>query len=66
MPPAGYCYMWAGNFRRWQRRFFVMHTPGVVLYYKRSNRKGTMWSINLKGASVVLGITTPILGSRVH
>jgi hypothetical protein len=18
MPPAGYCYIWAGNFRRWQ------------------------------------------------
>lgn len=25
-----------------------------MLYYKRANRKGNVWSINLKGASVVV------------
>lgn len=40
-PPQGYMLLWMGNFRRWQRRFFVAsEAPGVVLIYKRSNRKG--------------------------
>jgi len=53
MPPAGYCYIWAGNFRRWQRRYFVMHAPGVLVYYKRANRKGTGITVDLQGARVL-------------
>jgi hypothetical protein len=30
-----------------------MHAPGVLVYYKRANRKGTSWTVDLKGAKVL-------------
>jgi len=52
-PPMGYLWLWMGNFRRWQRRFFVAsEAPGVLLIYKRMNMKGKVSSISLRGARV--------------
>jgi len=58
-PSAGYLYLWVGNFRRWQRRFFIAHTPGVLVFYKRSHCKGPNWTINLSEANVIVNDSHP-------
>ena len=55
VPPAGYLYFWVGRVRRWKRRFFLATTPGIIVLWKSSSRRGRSWTINLKGATVEKG-----------
>jgi len=37
-PPASWVLIWAaGRFKRWRRRWFVAHPPGLLLHYKNSD-----------------------------
>jgi len=54
-PPAGFLYFWVGRVRRWKRRFCLATTPGVIVLWKGSSRRGRNWTINLKGATVEKG-----------
>ena len=47
-PPAGWVLVWAGRFKRWRRRWFVAHSPGLLLYYKNSDQLGRPGCINLQ------------------
>ena len=40
-----------GGFR-WKRRFFLATTPGIIVLWKSSSRRGRSWTINLKGADI--------------
>ncbi len=46
-PPAGWVLMWAGRFKRWRRRWFVAHPPGLLLHYKNSDQIGRPGCISL-------------------
>jgi hypothetical protein len=52
-PPAGWVLMWAGRFKRWRRRWFVAHPPGLLLHYKNSDQIGRPGCISLLGAAIV-------------
>lgn len=45
-------WIWLGRFKRWRKRFFVASSPGVLLFYKRSNCEGKVYTISLRNASV--------------
>ncbi len=57
-PPAGWVLIWAGRFKRWRRRWFVAHPPGLLLHYKNSDQIGGPGCINL-----LVSIPTPFLPS---
>ena len=46
--------MWVNNFRRWQKRWLVAGTPGVLVIYRRASRNGTPTTIDLSQATVVV------------
>jgi hypothetical protein len=46
-PPAGWVLVWAGRFKRWRRRWFVAHPPGLLLHYKSSDQIGQPGCISL-------------------
>jgi len=52
---ARYVNIWVNNFRRWQKRWLVASTPGVLVIYRRSSRLGAFTTIDLTTASVVVG-----------
>ncbi|KAH9572060.1 hypothetical protein CY35_02G126900 [Sphagnum magellanicum] len=52
-PPAGWVLVWAGRFKRWRRRWFVAHPPGLLLHYKSSDQIGQPGCISLVGATIV-------------
>ncbi|GLJ22527.1 hypothetical protein SUGI_0424110 [Cryptomeria japonica] len=52
-PAAGWMLVWAGRFKRWRRRWFVAHPPGLLLYYKNSEQIGRPGCISLLGSTVV-------------
>lgn len=54
-PPRGYLWLWLGHFKRWQRRFFVLTTPGALTYGKRPDMEGGKWTLRLGCASVLVG-----------
>lgn len=49
----GYLLIWLGHFKRWRRRFFVASSPGVLVFYKRSNCAGKAYTISLRSATIV-------------
>ena len=53
-PPEGYVNLWCGDFRRWQKRWLVASTPGVLIMYRRSSKLGPSTSIDLTTANVVV------------
>ncbi|CAM6092140.1 unnamed protein product [Calypogeia fissa] len=50
-PPAGWMLVWAGRFKRWRRRWFVAHPPGLLLHYKNGDQIGRPGCISLLGAT---------------
>ncbi|BBN19959.1 hypothetical protein MPTK1_8g15240 [Marchantia polymorpha subsp. ruderalis] len=50
-PPAGWMLVWAGRFKRWRRRWFVAHPPGLLLHYKTSEQIGRPGCISLLEAT---------------
>lgn len=59
-PPAGWVLIWAGRFKRWRRRWFVAHPPGLLLHYKNSDQIGRPGCISLL---VSIPIPSPFLPS---
>ena len=54
-PPEGYVNLWVNNFSRWQKRWLVATTPGVLVVYKRANRLGgPVGFVDLAHASVMV------------
>ena len=54
-PPEGYVNLWVNNFSRWQKRWMVATTPGVLVVYKRANRLGgPVGFVDLARASVMV------------
>ena len=54
-PPEGYVNLWVNNFSRWQKRWMVATTPGVLVVYKRANRLGgPVGFVDLAHASVMV------------
>ncbi|KAL3676842.1 hypothetical protein R1sor_026790 [Riccia sorocarpa] len=51
-PPAGWMLVWAGRFKRWRRRWFVAHPPGLLLHYKNCDEIGRPGCISLSDATV--------------
>lgn len=58
-PPQGYLWLYLGKFRRWQRRFFVASTTGVLHGYKKSDQDGKVLTITLKDTRVEEDETNP-------
>ncbi|KAL2608829.1 hypothetical protein R1flu_027402 [Riccia fluitans] len=50
-PPAGWMLVWAGRFKRWRRRWFVAHPPGLLLHYKNCDEIGRPGCISLNDAT---------------
>ena len=53
-PPEGYVNVWVDNFRRWQKRWLVATTPGVLIFHRRSTKIGPSTSVDLTVANVVV------------
>ena len=54
-PPEGYVNIWVNKFYRWQKRWLVATTPGVLVVYKRANRLGgPVGFVDLAHASVMV------------
>ena len=53
-PPEGYVNVWVDNFRRWQKRWLVATTPGVLIFHRRSSKIGPSTSVDLTVANVVV------------
>ena len=54
-PPEGYVPASGSNFSRWQKRWLVATTPGVLVVYKRANRLGgPVGFVDLAHASVMV------------
>ena len=54
-PPEGYVNLWLNNFSRWQKRWLVATTPGVLVVYKRANRLGgPVGFVDLADASIMV------------
>eukprot|EP00899_Mesostigma_viride_P020706 jgi/Mesvir1/28637/Mv04499-RA.1 len=51
-PPFGYLFLWVGVFKRWQKRWCIADKPGVLVHYKRMDRKGPCFTINLQEATL--------------
>ena len=52
--PEGYVNVWVDNFRRWQKRWLVATTPGVLIFHRRSTKIGPSTSVDLTVANVVV------------
>ena len=47
-PPAGWVVLWEGRFKRWKRRWFSAHRPGLLLYYKNHEQLSQTGFISLE------------------
>ena len=72
-PPEGYVNIWVNKFYRWQKRWLVATTPGVLVVYKRANRLGgPVGFVDLAHASVMVADRgnprqfLVVTGSRMH